>query len=127
MSARAIASHALSIFGDHSDVYACRQTGVAMLCESSVPGGHGFNTCGAYGGDPWKNAVYNFFDGFRTSHEIQKIETWEYEDLKELMDMEAVENFRKQSLSPEHPCEMEAAQNPDIFFSDQGGVQHRLQ
>ena len=116
VSARALASHALSIFGDHSDVYACRQTGCAMLCESSVqevmdltPVAH----CAAIKG---KVPFINFFDGFRTSHEIQKIETWDYEDLKDMVDMDAVDAFRKHALNPNHPCQRGSAQNPDIFF-----------
>jgi pyruvate-ferredoxin/flavodoxin oxidoreductase len=116
VSARALASHALSIFGDHSDVYACRQTGCAMLCESSVqevmdltPVAH----CAAIKG---KVPFINFFDGFRTSHEIQKIETWDYEDLKDMVDMDAVDEFRKHALNPNHPCQRGSAQNPDIFF-----------
>ena len=116
VSARALASHALSIFGDHSDVYACRQTGCAMLCESSVqevmdltPVAH----CAAIKG---KVPFINFFDGFRTSHEIQKIETWDYEDLKDMADMDAVDAFRKHALNPNHPCQRGSAQNPDIFF-----------
>ena len=116
VSARALASHALSIFGDHSDVYACRQTGAAMLCESSVqevmdltPVAH----CAALKG---KVPFINFFDGFRTSHEIQKIETWDYEDLKDMVDMDAVDAFRKHALNPNHPCQRGSAQNPDIFF-----------
>ena len=116
VSARALASHALSIFGDHSDVYACRQTGATMLCESSVqevmdltPVAH----CAALKG---KLPFINFFDGFRTSHEIQKIETWDYEDLKELVDMDAIDAFRNHALNPNHPCQRGSAQNPDIFF-----------
>ena len=116
VSARALASHALSIFGDHSDVYACRQTGVAMLCESSVqevmdltPVAH----CAAIKG---KIPFINFFDGFRTSHEIQKIETWDYEDLKDMADMDAIAEFRNRALNPNHPCQRGSAQNPDIFF-----------
>ena len=116
VSARALASHALSIFGDHSDVYACRQTGCAMLCESSVqevmdltPVAH----CAAIKGHI---PFINFFDGFRTSHEIQKIETWDYEDLKDLVDMDAIDAFRKHALNPNHPCQRGSAQNPDIFF-----------
>ena len=116
VSARALASHALSIFGDHSDVYACRQTGAAMLCESSVqevmdlsPVAH----CAALKG---KLPFINFFDGFRTSHEIQKIETWDYEDLKDMVDMDAIDAFRNHALNPNHPCQRGSAQNPDIFF-----------
>ena len=116
VSARALASHALSIFGDHSDVYSCRQTGAAMLCESSVqevmdltPVAH----CAALEG---KLPFINFFDGFRTSHEIQKIETWDYEDLKDLVNMDAIDAFRAHALNPNHPCQRGSAQNPDIFF-----------
>ncbi len=116
VSARALASHALSIFGDHSDVYACRQTGAAMLCESSVqevmdltPVAH----CAAIKG---RLPFINFFDGFRTSHEIQKIETWDYEDLKDMVDMDAIDAFRKNALNPNHPVQRGSAQNPDIFF-----------
>ena len=116
VSARALASHALNIFGDHSDVYACRQTGAAMLCESSVqevmdltPVAH----CAALKG---KLPFINFFDGFRTSHEIQKIETWDYEDLKDMADMDAIDEFRRNALNPNHPCQRGSAQNPDIFF-----------
>ena len=116
VSARCVASHALNIFGDHSDVYACRQTGVAMLCESSVqevmdltPVAH----CAALEG---KLPFIIFFDGFRTSHEIQKIETWDYEDLKDLVDMNAIDEFRKNALNPNHPRQDGSAQNPDIFF-----------
>ena len=116
VSARAIASHALSIFGDHSDVYACRQTGVAMLCESSVqevmdltPVAH----CAAIKG---RLPFINFFDGFRTSHEIQKIEMWDYEDLKDMVDLDAIDAYRRDALNPNHPCQRGSAQNADIFF-----------
>ena len=116
VSARTLASHALCIFGDHSDVYACRQTGCAMLCESSVqevmdltPVAH----CSAIKG---RLPFINFFDGFRTSHEIQKIETWDYEDLKDMVDLDAINAYRQNALNPNHPCQMGSAQNPDIFF-----------
>ena len=116
VSARALATHALSIFGDHSDIYACRQTGFAMLCASSVqevmdltPVSH----CSAIKG---RVPFVNFFDGFRTSHEIQKIEAWDYEDLKDLVDMEAIAKFKAESLNPNRACQMGSAQNPDIFF-----------
>ncbi len=116
VSARCVASHALNIFGDHSDVYACRQTGAAMLCESSVqevmdltPVAH----CAALEGHL---PFINFFDGFRTSHEIQKIETWDYEDLKDMVSMDAIDSFRKNALNPNHPRQDGSAQNPDIFF-----------
>ncbi len=116
VSARAVASHALSIFGDHSDVYACRQTGVAMLCSGSVqevmdltPVAH----CTAIKG---RVPFINFFDGFRTSHEIQKIQIWDYEDLKEMVDMDAIDAFRANALNPNHPVSRGSAQNPDVFF-----------
>ena len=116
VSARALASHALSIFGDHSDVMACRQTGCALLCESSVqevmdltPVAH----CAAIKG---RVPFLNFFDGFRTSHEIQKIEAWDYEDLKDMVDLDAVQAYRDSALNPNHPCQRGSAQNPDIFF-----------
>lgn len=116
VSARALASHALSIFGDHSDVYACRQTGFAMLCSSGVqevmdltPVAH----CAAIKG---KVPFLNFFDGFRTSHELQKIEVWDYEDLADMVDKDAINDYRKNCLNPEHPVQRGSAQNPDIFF-----------
>ncbi|MBR2842983.1 MAG: pyruvate:ferredoxin (flavodoxin) oxidoreductase, partial [Lachnospiraceae bacterium] len=116
VSARAIASHALSIFGDHSDIYACRQTGFAFLCASSVqevmdltPVAH----CSAIKG---RVPFVNFFDGFRTSHEIQKIEVWDYEDLADLVDWKAIEEFKATSMNPERGSQWGSAQNPDIFF-----------
>ncbi len=116
VSARALASHALSIFGDHSDVYACRQTGFAMLCSGGVqevmdltPVAH----CAAVKG---RVPFINFFDGFRTSHEIQKIEVWDYETLREFMDEDAVAEYRNNCLNPNHPVQRGSAQNPDIFF-----------
>lgn len=116
VSARAIASHALSIYGDHSDIYACRQTGCAMLCSSSVqevmdltPVAH---LSAIKGGLPF----INFFDGFRTSHEIQKIEAWDYEELRDLLDYDAINNFRNNALNPTSPVARGSAQTPDIFF-----------
>ena len=116
VSARALASHALSIFGDHSDVYACRQTGCAMLCESSVQEVMDLTPVAHLSAIKGKIPFINFFDGFRTSHEIQKIETWDYEDLKDMADMDAIDAFRKHALNPNHPCQRGSAQNPDIFF-----------
>ena len=116
VSARALASHALSIFGDHSDVYACRQTGCAMLCESSVQEVMDLTPVAHLAALTGKVPFINFFDGFRTSHEIQKIETWDYDDLKEMMDWDALAEFRKHALNPNHPCQRGSAQNPDIFF-----------
>ena len=116
VSARAIATHALSIFGDHSDVYACRQTGAAMLCSSSVQEVMDLTPVAHLSAIKGKVPFINFFDGFRTSHEIQKIETWDYADLKDMADMDAVAAFRKNALNPNHPVERGSAQNPDIFF-----------
>ena len=116
VSARAIAAAALNIFGDHSDVYACRQTGAAMLCESSVQEVMDLTPvayCAAVDG---RLPFINFFDGFRTSHEIQKIQVWDYDDLKDLIDLDKVQAFRDGALNPNHPREMGSAQNPDIFF-----------
>ncbi len=116
VSARAVASHALSIFGDHSDVMACRQTGCAMLCESSVQEVMDLTPVAHLAAIKGKVPFINFFDGFRTSHEIQKIETWDYEDLKDMADMDAIAEFRNHALNPNHPCQRGSAQNPDIFF-----------
>ena len=116
VSARAVASHALSIFGDHSDVYACRQTGFSMLCSGNV------QECMDLGAVAHLSAIkgslpfMHFFDGFRTSHEIQKIEIWEERDMVSLLDMDSVNKFRKRSLNPEYPILKGTAQNPDIFF-----------
>ena len=116
VSARALASHALSIFGDHSDIYACRQTGFAMLCSTNpqeVMDLGAVAHCAAIEG---RVPFLHFFDGFRTSHEIQKIEMWDYEDLKEMVNMDAVQAFRNRALNPNHPVLRGSAQNPDIFF-----------
>ena len=115
-SARALASHALSIFGDHSDVYACRQTGFAMLCESSVQEVMDLTAVAHCAAIKGKVPVLNFFDGFRTSHELQKIEVWDYEDLEDMVDKDAIAAFRAHALNPNHPCQRGSAQNPDIFF-----------
>ncbi|NBH32976.1 pyruvate:ferredoxin (flavodoxin) oxidoreductase [Clostridiaceae bacterium] len=116
VSARALASHALSIFGDHSDVYACRQTGCAMLCESSVQEVMDLTAVAHLAAIKGKVPFINFFDGFRTSHEIQKIEAWDYDELAEMADWDAIAAFRKHALNPNHPCQRGSAQNPDIFF-----------
>ena len=116
VSARAVASHALSIFGDHSDIYACRQTGYAMLCSSSVQEVMDLGAVAHLATIKSRVPFLHFFDGFRTSHEIQKIEVWDYEDLKDMIDMDAVDAFRKRALNPEHPVLHGTAQNPDIFF-----------
>ena len=116
VSARALASHALSIFGDHSDIYACRQTGFSMLCSSNPQEVMDLGAVAHLSAIKGKVPFVHFFDGFRTSHEIQKIETWDYEDLKEMADMDAVDAFRRHALSPEHPVLRGSAQNPDVFF-----------
>ena len=116
VSARAVATHALSIFGDHSDVMACRQTGAALLCESSVQEVMDLTPVAHLAALKGRLPFINFFDGFRTSHEIQKIEEWDYEDLKDMVDWEYIDAFRKNSLNPNHPVERGSAQNPDIFF-----------
>lgn len=116
VSARAIASHALSIFGDHSDVYACRQTGVCMLCESSVQEVMDLTAVAHLSAIKGSLPFINFFDGFRTSHEIQKIETWDYKDLKSMVDMKAVKDYKKNCMNPNHPSQRGSAQNSDIFF-----------
>ena len=116
VSARALASHALSIFGDHSDVYACRQTGACMLCESSVQEVMDLTPVAHLSAIQGRLPFINFFDGFRTSHEIQKIEQWDFEDLKEMYDFDAMQAWKDQSLNPNHPCQRGSAQNPDIFF-----------
>ena len=116
VAARAIASHALSIFGDHSDVYACRQTGVAMLASGSVQEVMDLTPVAHLAAMKGSLPFINFFDGFRTSHEIQKIDAWDYETLKDMMDMDAVRAFRQKALNPNHARQMGSAQNPDIFF-----------
>ena len=116
VTARAVASHALSIFGDHSDIYACRQTGFAMLCSSSVQEVMDLGAVAHLTAIKGRVPFLHFFDGFRTSHEIQKIEIWDYDDLAEMCDMDAVAAFRKRALNPEHPVMRGTAQNPDVFF-----------
>ena len=116
VTARALASHALSIFGDHSDIYACRQTGFAMLCTSSVQEVMDLGAVAHLAAIKGRVPFMHFFDGFRTSHEIQKIAIWDYDDLKEMCDMDAVDEFRKRALNPNHPVQRGTAQNPDVFF-----------
>ena len=116
VSARCVASHALNIFGDHSDIYACRQTGFAMLCSSNVQEVMDLGTVAHLSTIEGRVPFIHFFDGFRTSHEIQKIETWDMEDVRDMVDFEKVEEFRKRALNPEHPVLRGTAQNPDIFF-----------
>ena len=116
VSARTLASHALSIFGDHQDVYACRQTGFAMLCSSSVQEVMDLGAAAHLSAIKGKVPFLHFFDGFRTSHEIQKIEIWDYDDLKDMLDMDAVNDFRKHAMNPERPFLKGTAQNSDVFF-----------
>lgn len=116
VSARAVSSHALSIFGDHSDVYACRQAGCAMLCESSVQEVMDLTPVAHLAAIKGKVPFINFFDGFRTSHEIQKIEEWDYETLKGFADWDAIAEFKNNAMNPNHPNQKGSAQNPDIFF-----------
>ncbi len=116
VSARCVASHALNIFGDHSDIYACRQTGYAMLCSTNVQEVMDLGAVAHLSTIKSRIPFVHFFDGFRTSHEIQKINVWDYKELAEMVDMDAVNAFRRRSLNPEHPVLRGSAQNPDIFF-----------
>ncbi len=116
VSARALCSHALSIFGDHSDVYACRQTGYAMLCANNPQEVMDLGAVAHLAAIKGRVPFLHFFDGFRTSHEVQKIESWDYEDLGEMLDWDALEAYRRRALNPEHPVLRGTAQNPDIFF-----------
>ncbi len=116
VSARALTSHALSIFGDHSDIYACRQTGYAMLCSNNPQEIMDLAAVAHLSAIKGRVPFMHFFDGFRTSHEIQKIEVWDYEDLADMLDWDAVDAFRRRSLNPEHPVIRGTAQNDDIFF-----------
>ena len=116
VSARTLATHALSIFGDHSDVYACRQTGFAMLAESNAQEIMDLAPVAHLAALEGRVPFLNFFDGFRTSHEIQKIETWDYEDLKEMCNMDALKAFRDHALNPGHPAMRGSHENGDIFF-----------
>ena len=116
VSARCVASHALNIFGDHSDVYACRQTGFAMLAETNPQEVMDLGAVAHLAAIEGRVPFINFFDGFRTSHEIQKIKVWDYEDLKEMCNMDAVHAFRKRALNPERPVMRGSHENGDIFF-----------
>ncbi len=116
VSARCVASHALNIFGDHSDVYACRQTGFAMLAETNTQEVMDLGAVAHLATIKSRVPFLNFFDGFRTSHELQKIEIWDYDDLKEMCDMDAVKGFRDRALNPEHPVMRGSHENGDIFF-----------
>ena len=118
VSARTVASHTLNIFGDHSDVMACRQTGFAMLAESNVQEVMDLSPVAHLSAIKGRVPFLNFFDGFRTSHEIQKIQVWDYDDLKEMVDMDAVQAFRDRALSSEHPTMRGSHENGDIFFQN---------
>jgi len=118
VSARAVATHALNIFGDHSDVMACRQTGFAMLAETNPQEVMDLGAVAHLAAIEGRVPFLNFFDGFRTSHELQKIEIWDYDDLAEMCDMDAVEAFRSRALNPEHPVMRGSNQNGDIFFQN---------
>ena len=116
VSARAVATHALSIYGDHSDVMACRQTGYAMLCAGNVQEVMDLGAVAHLATIKGRVPFLHFFDGFRTSHEIQKVEAWDYDILKGMIDMDAVAEFRQRALNPEHPTMRGTSQTPDIFF-----------
>ena len=116
VSARTVAAQALNIFGDHSDVYACRQTGFAMLCETNVQEVMDLGAVAHLAAIEGRVPFINFFDGFRTSHEIQKIAIWDYDDLKDMVNMDAVNAFRAHSLNPERPAMRGSHENDDIFF-----------
>ena len=116
VSARCVASHALNIFGDHSDVYACRQTGFAMMAETNQQEIMDLGAVAHLATIKGRVPVLNFFDGFRTSHEIQKTAAWDYKDLEEMVDKDAIAAFRARSINPEHPALRGSAENGDIFF-----------
>ncbi len=116
VSARCVASHALNIFGDHSDVYACRQTGYAMMAESNAQEVMDLGAVAHLATIKGRVPFLNFFDGFRTSHEIQKIEVWDYDTLNKMVDKDAIAEFRARALNPEHPVLRGSAENGDIFF-----------
>ncbi|MBR2296822.1 MAG: pyruvate:ferredoxin (flavodoxin) oxidoreductase, partial [Clostridia bacterium] len=116
VSARCVASHALNIFGDHSDVYACRQTGYAMMANTNPQEVMDLGAVAHLATIKGRVPFLNFFDGFRTSHEIQKIEVWDYKDLEEMVDKDAIAAFRSRAINPEHPVLRGSAENGDIFF-----------
>ncbi|MDY5338398.1 MAG: pyruvate:ferredoxin (flavodoxin) oxidoreductase, partial [Intestinimonas sp.] len=116
VSARTVAAQSLNIFGDHSDVMACRQTGFAMLAETNPQEVMDLGAVAHLAAIKGRVPFLNFFDGFRTSHEIQKIEIWDYDDLKDMVDMDAVKAFRERALNPEHPTMRGSHENGDIFF-----------
>ena len=116
VAARALTTHALSIFGDHSDVMSCRQTGFAMLCSNSVQECMDLAAVAHLSAISGKVPMMHFFDGFRTSHEYQKIEAWDYEELKEMADRDAIRAFRKRVSHPMHPYNMGSSESPEVFF-----------
>ena len=116
VSARCVAPHALNIFGDHSDVYACRQTGFAMLAESNPQEVMDLGAVAHLATIKGRVPFLNFFDGFRTSHEISKVSVWDYKDLEEMVDKDAIAAFRARAINPEHPVLRGSAENGDIFF-----------
>ena len=118
VSARAVASHALSIFGDHGDVYACRQTGFAMLAETNIQEIMDLSPVAHLSAIQGRVPFINFFDGFRTSHEIQKVAVWDYDDLADMLDWDAVKAFRERALNPEHPTMRGSHENGDIFVQN---------
>ena len=118
VSARTVAAQSLNIFGDHSDVYACRQTGFAMLCETNVQEVMDLSAVAHLAAIEGRVPFINFFDGFRTSHEIQKVAVWDYEDLADMLDWDAVKAFRERALNPEHPTMRGSHENGDIFFQN---------
>ncbi len=122
VSARALASHALSIFGDHQDVMACRQTGFAMLASTNPQEAMDLGAVAHLTTIKARVPFLHFFDGFRTSHEYQKVACWDYKDLAEMVDWDAINEFRRGSLNPEHPAQRGTAQNPDVFFQAKEAV-----
>ena len=116
VSARALATHALSIFGDHSDVMACRQTGYAMIASTNPQEAMDLGAVAHLSTIKGSVPVLHFFDGFRTSHEIRRVAVWDYKDLAEMVDWDAIAKFRARALNPEHPVLRGSNQNPDIFF-----------
>ena len=122
VSARALASHALSIFGDHQDVMACRQTGFAMLASTNPQEAMDLGAVAHLTTIKARVPFLHFFDGFRTSHEYQKVACWDYADLAEMVDWDAIDSFRRKSLNPEHPAQRGTAQNPDVFFQAKEAV-----
>ena len=125
VTARALAAHSLSIFGDHSDVMGARQTGFAMLASASVQEVMDLALVTHLSAIKASLPFVHFFDGFRTSHEIQKIEQIEYEDMAKLLDYDAVKRFRERALNPEHPHQSGTAQNPDIYFQGREAARYR--